>query len=145
VGLSMNFSWKSNTVLLIILTCGIAMGKGFGGILADYFGWIKIVVSGLTLSAFLLLLGKDIPVVAILGMFLFNLSMPVTLVAISNIFTGRPGFSFGLTTLALLTGALPTFFRVKVYLSNIYIDFGLVIIAVILLFGGLKLYRQNQL
>jgi threonine/homoserine/homoserine lactone efflux protein len=35
------------------------------------------------------------------------MTMPVTLVAIADLFPERPGFAFGLTCLALIAGALP--------------------------------------
>lgn len=109
VGFSVNFPWKSNTLLLVLLTISIALGKGTGGFIADYFGWIKVAVGGLVASAFLIWWGTTYPLLGILGMFLFNFTMPVTLVAISNMLPGKPGFSFGLTTLAILMGVVPSY------------------------------------
>jgi hypothetical protein len=145
VGLSMNFPWKSNTVLLLLLTLSIALGKGLGGFLSDYFGWIRIAAGGLAVSAFLLFFGTDFPVAGIGGIFLFNMTMPVTLVAISNLLPGRSGFSFGLTTFALVAGALPTFFKYKNYISVSTVTFTLITISAIILFLGLKLYKRNQI
>jgi len=145
VGLSVNFQWKSDTALLIALTAGIAFGKALGGFLADYFGWIKITISGLTLSALLLFFGSQVPVVAIIGMFLFNLTMPVCLVAISNLLPGRPGFSFGLTTFAMIAGALPSFSSFKSFFSGSSVILVMILLSTIILFKGLKLYYQNQL
>jgi FSR family fosmidomycin resistance protein-like MFS transporter len=144
VGLSINFSWKSNMTWLILLTSGIALGKGLGGFLADYLGWIKITAGGLAISALLLLFGAQFPIAGIAGLFLFNLSMPVTLVAISNSLPGRPGFSFGLTTLAMILGALPTFFKTRIFFSETVIIITLVVVSAITLFFGLKLYNQNE-
>jgi len=145
VGLSINFPWKSNMTLLILLTASIALGKGLGGFLADYFGWIKITVSGLALSALLLFFGPQMAAAGIAGLFMFNLTMPVSLVAISNLLPGRPGFSFGLTTFAMVAGALPTFFNAKTFLSASPVILGLVILSAIILFVGLKLYNQHQI
>jgi MFS transporter, FSR family, fosmidomycin resistance protein len=143
VGLSINFPWKSNMTLLILLTSAIALGKGFGGFLADYFGWIKITVGGLAISALLLFFGAKFAVAGIAGLFMFNLSMPVTLVAISNSLPGRPGFSFGLTTCAMVAAALPTFFKTKTFFSETTVMITLVVVSTIVLFIGLKLYNQH--
>jgi len=145
VGLSINFPWKSNMTLLILLTASIALGKGLGGFLADYFGWIKITVSGLAISALLLVFGAQFAVAGTVGLFFFNLTMPVSLVAISNLLPGRPGFSFGLTTFAMVAGALPTFFKAKTFLSASPVTLILTILSAIILFVGLKLYNNNQI
>ncbi len=144
VGLSAEFPWKSNITLLIMLTLSIALGKGLGGFLADYFGWIKISVGGLALSALLLFFGAQFPASGIAGMFLFNLTMPVTLVAISNLLPGKPGFSFGLTTFALVAGALPAFLGYKSFLSGGPVILILILLSAVILFIGLRLYEQNK-
>jgi MFS transporter, FSR family, fosmidomycin resistance protein len=144
VGLSLNYPWKSNMTLLICLTAAIALGKGLGGLLADYFGWIKIAVGGLTISTLLLFFGPKIAVAGIAGLFFFNLTMPVCLVAISNLLPGKPGFSFGLTAFAMVVGALPTFFKTKTVISASPVILILVILSTITLFSGLKLYIQEQ-
>ena len=145
VGLSVAFPWKSNMTLLILLTASIALGKGLGGFLADYYGWINVTVSGLALSALLLFFGTQFGVAGIVGLFLFNLTMPVSLVAISNLLPGRPGFSFGLTTFAMAAGALPTFFKVKTFLSTNLVILFLIIVSTITLFIALKRYNQIQI
>jgi FSR family fosmidomycin resistance protein-like MFS transporter len=144
VSLSLDFPWKSKMILMILYVFGIALGKGLGGFLADYFGWIKIAVGGLAISALLLFFGSQFYVAGITGIILFNFTMPVTLVCISGLLPGRPGFSFGLTTFALLGGALPTFTRYKNYLSGDPVVLILIILASIFLFSGLKLYYKSR-
>jgi len=145
VGLSLNFPWKSNMALLICLTAAIALGKGLGGFLADYFGWMIIAVGGLTISSLLLFFGPQVAVAGIAGLFFFNLTMPVCLVAISNLLPGRPGFSFGLTAFAMVAGALPTFFKTKSFLSASPVILIFIVLSTIALFIGLKLYNQHQI
>ena len=143
VGSVLVFPWKINLDLLIILTGGVVLGKGLGGILADKFGWIKIAVGTLVLSIPFLVFGANTPLLAIVGMFLFNITMPITLVVISNILPGRPSFAFGLTTLALIIGAAPAFFSIKQALGNNYFIFGIIIISAFVLYFGLKKYMIN--
>lgn len=143
VGAVLVFSWKTNIDLLIILTSAVVLGKGLGGILADKFGWIRVAVGALILSIPFLVFGTNIPYLAIIGMFLFNITMPITLVAISNILPGRPGFAFGLTCLALIFGMLPAFFSIKQALSNNWFIFSIIIISAMALFSGLYLYFKK--
>lgn len=143
VGMVLVFPWKSDVNLLIILTTAVVLGKGLGGILADKFGWIRIAVGALILSIPFLIFGANIPALAIIGMFLFNITMPITLVAISNIMPSRPGFAFGITCLALILGALPSFFPIKQVLSDNWFILGIIIISVISLYFGLRLYFKK--
>lgn len=143
VGLSVEFPWKTNQALLIALTASIALGKSLGGFLSDYFGWIKIAVGGLVISSILLVFGDQSAIVGIAGLFFFNLTMPVTLVAISNVLPGRPGFSFGLTTFALLAGALPTFFSYKAIFAMNTVMLTLMVISAVTLYLGLKIIQFN--
>lgn len=146
VGLSADFPWKSNQLLLITLTASIALGKSLGGFMADYFGWMKIAVGGLIISSILLVFGQQSAFAGIIGLFFFNLTMPVTLVAISNVLSGRPGFSFGLATFAIITGALPTFFPYKALIGVNPVLITLTIISAITLYMGLKfIHHSNSL
>ena len=137
-----SFPWKSNPLLVFILTLAIVSGKGIGGILADEFGWKKITVSSLIISALLITFFSNYPLASIFGMFLFNFSMPVTLKAISNILPGKPSFAFGLTCLALIIGWLPSYlFFIKVFKSQTLV-FILIIFSAISIFYGLKRYEH---
>ena len=143
VGMVLVFPWKTNVDLLIILTVAVVLGKGLGGILADKFGWIRVAVGALILSIPFLVFGANIPYLAIIGMFLFNITMPITLVAISNILPGRPGFAFGLTCLALILGALPAFSGLKLLLGGQLFIFIIIVISSVALYYALQAYFKN--
>lgn len=147
VGFMLNYPWKANTTLLIIFTLAVVMGKAMGGILADRFGWMYVTAAGLLISAFLLSFSGNYPLSAVLGVFLFNLTMPVTLTAVSNMYPGRPGYAFGLTTLALIIGSFPSFtgLRKVIYSNNKWMVFGTVLIMSFLLYKGLKLYEESRI
>jgi FSR family fosmidomycin resistance protein-like MFS transporter len=147
VGFMLNYPWKANTSLLIIFTLAVVLGKAFGGVMGDRFGWMNVTSGGLLASAFLLPFGGSYPLLAVLGVFLFNLTMPVTLVAVSNMFPGRAGYAFGLTTLALIIGSFPSFtgLRPLLYSNNKLMVIGTVLIMACLLFWGLRLYEKNRL
>lgn len=143
VGMVINYPWKANLNLLIILTFIIVLGKGFGGILADKFGWTKIAIGSLVFSIPFLIFGIKIPLFGILGMFLFNITMPITLVLISNILPGRPGLAFGTTCLALFLGALPTFFPINIIFLDKSVIAIVIIISTFFLYYALKKYFQK--
>ena len=138
VGSVIVFPWKSNFLLMVFLTLGVFFGKSLGGLFADRFGWIKVGVSSLVISSLLLSLWAGNPFLGILGMFLFNMTMPITLVAISDVLPGRPGFSFGLTTLALICGAFPMFIKISLQGYRCVIVLMMVLLSAIFLFLALR-------
>lgn len=147
IGFMLNYSWKTNVLLLIAFTLAVAMGKALGGILGDYLGWTKVTILGLLFSAPFLVLGIHIPLLAILGVFLFNLTMPVTLVVTAKILPGKSGFAFGLTTLALIIGAFPTFTQFKMYfaaVNEVKILNAVLIMTFVLLFGLKQFFSENS-
>jgi MFS transporter, FSR family, fosmidomycin resistance protein len=132
VGLSVIFPWKADPVLAATLVAAIVAGKGVGGVLADRFGWLRVACASLLGSLPLVAFGSGIPFLAIVGIFLFNFTMPITLAAVSNLLPGRQGFAFGLTCLALLIGALPVLLGFNVFSRPpvIFASIGLSLIAV---------------
>jgi hypothetical protein len=140
VGMVLNFPWQNNVYLAYTFTSAVVLGKALGGILADRFGWIRITVPGLLISAPLLLFGASYPFLAIAGILLFNLTMPVTLAALSNMMPGRAGFAFGLTTFALIVGVFPTYLGIKDVLGSKIVLLCIVLCSIYTLYKGLKLY-----
>jgi len=112
----------------------------FGGIIADKFGWMEISVLALLILSPLIAFGINNPVLYITGIFFFNFTMPVTLSAAANMLKGREGFAFGLTTLALITGAFPVFGGIKLSGENSLIIFAIIITSALLIYYGLKKY-----
>jgi MFS transporter, FSR family, fosmidomycin resistance protein len=141
IGLALVFPWQADLTLLSIFTLAVVLGKGLGGILADRFGWINVSVSALLISSLFISFASNNPYLAIIGFFLFNMTMPVTLVAVSNLLPGRPGFSFGLTCLALIIGALPTFWDYTTGLVS-WVILMTIIMSTITLYLGLRLYKE---
>lgn len=139
IGLSVDFPWKENQHLLVFLMGAIALGKVFGGILADRYGLLKVGVGGLLFSAPCLAFCSTLPVPGIIGAFVFSFTMPVTLIAILNVIPKNKGLSFGLTTVALFIGSLPVILGPDAWLKNNWVVFALVLLASIILFSALKI------
>ena len=144
VGLALVFPWKTNTIFLIIFTLSVVLGKALGGFLADKFGWKAVAVWSLALSAPFLFFGADYVSLGIIGIFLFNITMPITLTMLSNIMPRRPGFAFGLNCLALLIGAIICFTPLKNSLGIPWVVLLTILLSVVLVYFSLVFYNKNN-
>ena len=102
----MAFPWKSIGQWALVNTCAVVFGKTFGGFLADRFGEVRSSWVTLGASALLFLFAGR-PLAGVLAVFLFNMTMPVTLGALGRMLPGVKGFAFGTLTLALFVGLVP--------------------------------------
>jgi FSR family fosmidomycin resistance protein-like MFS transporter len=144
IGFTVQFPWKSGTELLVLLTMAAALGKGLGGFLADRFGWTRVAVCSLIVSIPLLNLGTGIPALGMAGIFLFNITMPVTLAMVSNVLPGRPGTAFGLCCMALVFGTLPVFAGSNAVLGNAVFTDIIIAASTVTLFFALRYYYGKQ-
>ncbi len=145
-GTALVFPWKSHMELLVALTAATAAGKAFGGVLGDLFGWLRTSVAALLLSIPFIVFFPHLAVLAIFGVFLFNIAMPITLALISGLLPGNPGFAFGLTCLALLAGSLPSFNAILLpVLGGKWIVFSVACLAALSLYAALKNYVPGEI
>ena len=105
-GTSMAFPWKAVGQWALINTCAVVFGKTAGGFIADRFGAVRSSWVTLGASALLFLFASH-PLAGVLAVFLFNMTMPVTLGALGRMLPGVKGFAFGTLTLALFAGLVP--------------------------------------
>lgn len=103
------FPWSAGW-LAFALTAGVAAGKAVGGIAADRFGTGKTVIASLAGCAVLFMGGEIFPVCGILAVFLFNMTMPITLTLLADVFPNAKGTAFGALTFAIFIGIIPSFF-----------------------------------
>lgn len=108
VGMTLAFPWKGEGSWGLILVCAVVLGKMAGGILADTFGVLKTTVVSLGLAAVLFMF-HGYPAAGTAAVFLFNMTMPVTLWAVAKILPGIKGFTFGLLTFGLFLGFIPVY------------------------------------
>lgn len=106
MGMNQSFDWKVEWV--VALTLALALGKTAGGFAMDRLGAGRASGWSLGLAAALYLFSA-MPLPGILAVFLFNMTMPVTLWAAARVVPGSKGFTFGLLTFALFLGYLPSF------------------------------------
>ncbi len=97
----------------LLVTLGLplvgCLGKLVGGFVADRVGWILTSVVALLVSTPLLALAEGSPALALPGLLLFQMTMPVTLTAVYLMLPRHPATAFGLPCVALVAGALLTF------------------------------------
>ena len=104
----------------VVLSCiVITLGKALGGILADKFGAKRVIILSYIIAIATLSLGNNSTLILI-GIGCLNISMPISLGILARQFPAHPGFAFGLSTLALILGALPSFY---ISLNNPYLIF----------------------
>ncbi len=108
-GTSISFSWKTGLVYGLACTLAVVLGKMAGGILSARVGTEVTIVSSLVLATYSYA-HSTTPFFGIMALFFFNMTMPVTLYMVVRRLRDYPGFSFGLLTLALFLGFLPSYF-----------------------------------
>lgn len=107
MGFNQTLPWKGTWHWGVIVTVALVLGKAFGGFLCDWVGAKKATVLSLGLAAVCYFCSAD-PLCGTMAVFLFNMTMPITLWAAAKLMPGGKGFAFGLLTFALFLGYLPT-------------------------------------
>ncbi len=133
--LGMTKAFSSSVAWAMLPTLCVAGGKAAGGYLADRFGMRTVSVASLALCTVLLCIPTDWTRLS--ALFLFNMTMPLTLHKAADLLKGAKGFSFGLLTFALFIGFLPRLLNVSIP-DNTVLYAALVLISLGLLLYGLK-------
>ena len=144
IGLILNFEWKVGFIKGLLCISAVVLGKIFGGIIGDKFGWRKVSTISLILAAILFVFSFNSIICGILAILLFNMTMPITLTALCNMFNSNKGMAFGLTTLALFIGAVPVLIGYNDFLFNSVSLFVITIISSLILYIGLKKYEEAK-
>lgn len=113
-------------------------GKAIGGVIADRLGWIEVSVGALLISAPLIAFGGADSTMVIIGLFIFQMTMPVTLVAVAVLMPARPGFAFGLNCLAYIAGFLMTTLPSVKALYSQPVFLGLILLSALTVYMGLR-------
>lgn len=100
------FPWNTGVATAAAMTLFVFAGKTAGGFLCDRIGAVKSsAVSILPAALLAAFLGANMPA-SLLGQFLLNLSMPVTLWLLYKLMPKEPGLAFGLAASVLWPGTL---------------------------------------
>jgi FSR family fosmidomycin resistance protein-like MFS transporter len=136
VGLTLNFSWKSNGLWGTALICSVVFGKTIGGFIGDRLGIFKTSLFSLGIASLLFLL-PQVPLAGVVAVFMFNMTMPITLWALAKLIPGAKGFAFGLLTFALFLGFLPVYLGINVSQYSSWIFALISAVSLVVLMGGL--------
>ena len=128
-----NYPWKVWTLLIVFTIC-IVLGKALWWVLADRFGWKKVWVISLLVSLPCLLFGSQSIVCGMIGIFLFNITMPIALIALIKAMSKRWWLAFGLLCLALLIGAFPSLIGIS------FTEITNILLIVLILISSFVLY-----
>lgn len=110
IGLSMESPWKTG-LFVTFGALAAAGGKALGGFAGDMLGSRTAGVLSLVLAAALFLL-PEAGIAGVLGVLLFNMTMPITLRRACDAVPGMEGFGFGFLTFGLFLGYLPSAFGI---------------------------------
>lgn len=144
LGLAMNFPWNNSFGIGLISVSAVVLGKAIGGIVGDRFGWLRTAVTSLGASAVLFFFAYDSMVCGLLALVLFNMTMPITLTALANLFPNRKGAAFGATTFALVGGALPVLFGYRDVFSARPVLIAATAASALFLWLGLTMYKTEM-
>jgi MFS transporter, FSR family, fosmidomycin resistance protein len=133
--------YQCHKTLLIVFGIPIAGfgGKLIGGLISDRVGWLETSVAALLISAPLIAFSHGSPYVALPGLLIFQITMPVTLSAVYLLLPKWPATSFGLPPLALVAGAIPTFYPQGKQLFGSALFFTLICVSAAAMIVGLAL------
>lgn len=109
-GAVMPAEWKTDGFSAFVFVLAAFAGKAAGGIIADLLGAKNTAAAALLISAALGVAAGESMATGALAVFFFNVPMAITLSAAADRLSSNEGLAFGLTTLCLLLGAMPTFF-----------------------------------
>lgn len=142
IGYGIPTSWNKSIIEAVLLYVFMGFGKAFGGIFIDSIGMKKTAIISVLLSLPFLLFGDNIMIVSLIGVFLFSMTMPITLGLIVSVLKNKPGLSFGFTTIGLFLGTLPIFF---IKITSFYLNIGLILFMnIICMFMLLKIVNKES-
>ncbi len=131
-GLAVSFPWKTGIPLSVLATLLLAGGKTAGGFLGASAGYRKTIAVTLAAAAVCYFLGNHM-ITGLAAVFLFNMTMPVTLYLLACKMPDLPGTAFGILTMALFIGFLPVYFNQISGVSPVWLGTGSSLISFILL------------
>lgn len=135
VGMAVAFPWKSGIPAGILAVLMVVGGKIAGGFGAARYGFLKTSAVSLGLSALCFLVSGFMPT-GLAALFLFNMTMPITLYWMVRSMPEMPGFAFGFLTFALFLGFLPAYFGLLPAAGGSLVGCGGSVISLLLLAAG---------
>ncbi len=144
VGITLYTPWKNGLLLSVLSVGGLALGKAVGGFLADRFGAIRTAIGSLSLCSILFIFSEH-AICGLMAIFLFNMTMPLTLFAMAQRFPHARGFAFGTLTFALFLGCVPGFLSLPTpFYGKVWFHALEAAVSLVLLTVGLLACRERS-
>ena len=110
IGYAIPISWKKELWQSFLLFFVMGFGKVMGGVLSDKFGAKNVGVFSTLACIPFLLIGNNNMLISIVGVFMFSLTMSISFGTLLSVIKNSPGLAFGVTTIGLFLGIIPSFF-----------------------------------
>ena len=130
--MAVSFPWKTGLPVTILSVLLLAGGKTAGGFLGASIGYRKTITATLAAAAVCYFLGNYM-IPGLMAVFLFNMTMPVTLYLLAKKMPDLPGTAFGILTFALFIGFLPVYFNLIIGESPVWLGTASSLISLVLL------------
>lgn len=142
IGLAVAFPWKTTALYGGAAVLAVTAGKVAGGFFAARYGCPKTALLSLAFAAACYWY-SPICAVGLMALFLFNMTMPMTLYLLVGAFHPMGGFAFGLLTFALFLGYLPVYFGWNLCIGGTAIGCAGSILSLLLLRFGMRKGGRN--
>ncbi len=141
VVMAVAFPWKSGFPAGLLAVLMVVGGKVAGGFAAARYGLRRTTAISLGLAG-ICYLCSDAMAPGLAALFLFNMTMPITLYWMERSMPQMPGFAFGFLTFALFLGFLPGYFGAAA--GSRLLGFGGSILSMVLLLAGWGWRGKNE-
>lgn len=141
LGMAVAFPWKTGIFAGLLAVFAVAGGKMAGGFLAAWGGAERTAAVSLVLASVCYLFSSVMPI-GLAALFLFNMTMPVTLYWMILALPRKPGFAFGFLTFALFLGFLPSYLDVQTGLAGNVIGSAGSLLSLVILAIGVGMNRR---
>ena len=135
VGMAVAFPWKTGFRAGLLAVLMVVGGKAAGGFAAARYGPRMTTAVSLELAGICYLCSAAM-LPGLAALFLFNMTMPITLYWLARSMPRMPGFAFGLLTFALFLGFLPTYFGVAAAVDGPVLGCAGSVLSMLLLTAG---------
>lgn len=143
IGMAVSFPWKTGVLTGVFSVLAVVGGKMAGGFLSARKGSYRTAAVSLVLAAVCYLFSSVMPL-GLAALFLFNMTMPITLYWMICAFPQMPGFAFGCLTFALFLGFLPGYLGVQPAWTGNVIGGAGSILSLMLLAAGIGKSRRDS-
>ena len=141
LGMIFTFPWKGRLAGAVWALAAVVTGKAAGGFLADKIGVGKAILFSMPMAMICFVFAENM-LFGVLGLFFFNMSMPMTLYLAAAVLNRCKGFAFGLLTFAIFIGFLPAYFGYRQCTEAVVVTMGAV--SLLFLATGWWLVKRNE-